>query len=110
MIGNCITHNRNEKKIIIIIIIIITTKNNEKLLVWTIRGNFNLLKTSHLVIISDIYICFQTFHIILTLHGRQLKMHEFSPVQDKRFTSSVDIFNFDKRIPVKGYKQHDQQK
>ena len=37
-------------------------------------------------------------------------MQKFSPVQDRRFTSSVDIFNFDKRIPVKGYKQHDQQK
>ena len=48
MIGNCIAHNRNEKKIIMIII------NNEKLLVWLIRGNFNLLTTSHLVIISDI--------------------------------------------------------
>ena len=37
-------------------------------------------------------------------------MREFSPAQDRRFTSSVDIFNFNKIIPLKDYKQHDQQK
>ena len=37
-------------------------------------------------------------------------MWESSPVQYKRFTSSPDIFNFNKRIAVKDYKQQDQQK
>ena len=37
-------------------------------------------------------------------------MRETSPAQYTRFTSSVDIFKFNKRIPVKDYKQHDQEK
>ena len=39
-----------------------------------------------------------------------VKMGEFSPAHDRRFVSSVDIFNFNKRILFKDYKQHDQQK
>ena len=38
-----------------------------------------------------------------------VKMREFSPAHDRGFASSVDIFNFNKKILVKDYKQHDQQ-